>query len=171
MRYRELLAEVMLHDLMCGVAGADEGATQAFDGVSAALSDLAAAALEAALAVARATLIAGVSGPPVSRERIAATRLSVVAMGKCGARELNVVSDVDVIFVAEAAPPPGGTESPDTGLDTEAMLRIATRLATEPLCVRFTTRRSSRRCGRSIRTFGPRANRVPWCVRSVQVLN
>lgn len=130
-RYRELLAEVMLHDLMCGAAGADEGATQAFDGVSAALSDLAAAALEAALAVARATLIAGASGPPVSRERIAATRLSVVAMGKCGARELNVVSDVDVIFVAEAASPPGGTESPDTGLDTEAMLRIATRLATE----------------------------------------
>ncbi|MFI5511689.1 bifunctional [glutamine synthetase] adenylyltransferase/[glutamine synthetase]-adenylyl-L-tyrosine phosphorylase [Mycobacterium sp. NPDC051804] len=31
-------------------------------------------------------------------------RLAVIAMGKCGARELNYVSDVDVIFVAEGSP-------------------------------------------------------------------
>src|SRR5699024_11075656 len=31
------------------------------------------------------------------------TRLAVLAMGKCGARELNYISDVDVIFVAEPA--------------------------------------------------------------------
>ncbi|MDN5548591.1 MAG: bifunctional [glutamine synthetase] adenylyltransferase/[glutamine synthetase]-adenylyl-L-tyrosine phosphorylase, partial [Rhodococcus sp. (in: high G+C Gram-positive bacteria)] len=31
------------------------------------------------------------------------TRLAVIAMGKCGARELNYVSDVDVVFVAEPA--------------------------------------------------------------------
>ena len=30
-------------------------------------------------------------------------RLAVLAMGKCGARELNYVSDVDVVFVAEPA--------------------------------------------------------------------
>ena len=30
-------------------------------------------------------------------------RLAVIAMGKCGARELNYVSDVDVIFVGETA--------------------------------------------------------------------
>ncbi len=30
-------------------------------------------------------------------------RLAVIAMGKCGARELNYVSDVDVVFVAEPA--------------------------------------------------------------------
>lgn len=30
-------------------------------------------------------------------------RLAVIAMGKCGARELNYMSDVDVIFVAEPA--------------------------------------------------------------------
>ncbi len=30
-------------------------------------------------------------------------RLAIIAMGKCGARELNYVSDVDVIFVAETA--------------------------------------------------------------------
>src|SRR5207342_1137790 len=30
-------------------------------------------------------------------------RLAVIAMGKCGGRELNYVSDVDVVFVAEPA--------------------------------------------------------------------
>ena len=49
--------------------------------------------LEAALAVARAELPAGA----------APCRLAVMAMGKCGARELNYASDVDVIFVAEPA--------------------------------------------------------------------
>ena len=67
------------------------------------LADIAAAVLEAALAVARSELPAG-SAP---------CRLAVVAMGKCGARELNYASDVDVIFVAEPAgtdpaPEPGG---------------------------------------------------------------
>jgi glutamate-ammonia-ligase adenylyltransferase len=56
------------------------------------LSDLADAALSAALTVAIRS--AGGENPP---------RLAVIAMGKCGARELNYVSDVDVIFVAETA--------------------------------------------------------------------
>jgi glutamate-ammonia-ligase adenylyltransferase len=55
------------------------------------LADIAAAVLEAALAVARAEL------PPGATP----CRLAVVAMGKCGGRELNYASDVDVIFVAE----------------------------------------------------------------------
>ena len=58
--------------------------------VGSALSDLAGATLEAALAVARAELPADA----------APCRLAVVGMGKCGARELNYVSDVDVVFVA-----------------------------------------------------------------------
>ncbi len=57
------------------------------------LSDLADAALGAALVVATRTVCGDEPGP----------RLAVIAMGKCGARELNYVSDVDVIFVAEAA--------------------------------------------------------------------
>ena len=57
------------------------------------LSDVADAALAAALRVAEAT-VCGDRTPP---------RLAVIAMGKCGARELNYVSDVDVIFVAEHA--------------------------------------------------------------------
>ncbi|MFD0890621.1 bifunctional glutamine-synthetase adenylyltransferase/deadenyltransferase, partial [Streptosporangium algeriense] len=69
---------------------------------------MAVAALEAALAVARA-----------EHPDPGAVRLAVIGMGKCGARELNYISDVDVVFVAE---PREGTE------ETEAV-RLATRLA------------------------------------------
>jgi [glutamine synthetase] adenylyltransferase / [glutamine synthetase]-adenylyl-L-tyrosine phosphorylase len=83
--------------------------TAAYERTAADLSDLATATLEAALAVARAELPEG-SAP---------TRLGVLAMGKCGARELNYVSDVDVIFVA-AVP---------EGVDEYESLRTATFLA------------------------------------------
>ncbi len=73
------------------------------------LADIAAAVLEAALAVARAEL------PPDA----APCRLAVVAMGKCGGRELNYASDVDVIFVAE----------PVKDEDETAALGTASRLA------------------------------------------
>jgi glutamate-ammonia-ligase adenylyltransferase len=62
--------------------------------VAAHLSELAGAALTAALAVAVAE---------VSPDAPVTARLAVIAMGKCGARELNYVSDVDVVFVAEPA--------------------------------------------------------------------
>ncbi|MGB8386826.1 bifunctional [glutamine synthetase] adenylyltransferase/[glutamine synthetase]-adenylyl-L-tyrosine phosphorylase, partial [Mycobacterium sp.] len=61
--------------------------------VAAQLSDMADAAMAAALRVAEVG-VCGTATPP---------RLAVIAMGKCGARELNYVSDVDVIFVAEHA--------------------------------------------------------------------
>ena len=77
--------------------------------VAAELADLAGATLEAALAVARAEL-------PTDA---APCRLAVIAMGKCGGRELNYVSDVDVVFVAE----------PAGGVDETAALRTATTLA------------------------------------------
>ncbi len=67
-----------------------------FSTVGAHLSDLADAALGAALEIAVAT---------VCEEGVAPPRLAVIAMGKCGARELNYVSDVDVIFVGEDADP------------------------------------------------------------------
>ena len=41
--------------------------------------------------------------PPVCKDDTLPPRLAVIAMGKCGARELNYVSDVDVIFVGEEA--------------------------------------------------------------------
>ena len=61
--------------------------------VSTHLSDLADAALGAALTVATRAVCAESPSD--------ALRLAVIAMGKCGARELNYVSDVDVIFVGE----------------------------------------------------------------------
>ncbi len=120
-RYRELLAELMLYDLVAGVEG---GALAAFEDVAASLSHLADAALEAGLAVARATLEAGLSsGAPVTADRLDAVSLAIVAMGKCGAEELNVVSDVDVMFVAAA----------QADLNPDVAMRIATQLATETM--------------------------------------
>ncbi|HET9172828.1 MAG TPA: bifunctional [glutamine synthetase] adenylyltransferase/[glutamine synthetase]-adenylyl-L-tyrosine phosphorylase, partial [Actinospica sp.] len=78
------------------------------------LADLAGATLDAALAVARAELPADA----------APCRLAVVGMGKCGARELNYVSDVDVVFVAAPGRLPNGTEA-----DEYEALRTATQLA------------------------------------------
>jgi glutamate-ammonia-ligase adenylyltransferase len=63
-----------------------------FPTVGAHLSDLADAALASALEVAMIRVCEKASRP----------RLAIIAMGKCGARELNYVSDVDVIFVGEA---------------------------------------------------------------------
>ena len=94
------------------LAARDLTGEASFDQVAAELADLAAAALEAALAIARANL------PPGS----APCRLAVIGMGKCGGRELNYASDVDVIFVAE----PAGTGE-DGGEATA--LRTATQLA------------------------------------------
>ncbi len=68
------------------------------DMVAEELADIAAAALEAALAVAASELPAGLEPG----------RLAVVAMGKCGGRELNYASDVDVIFVGAGPEPAGG---------------------------------------------------------------
>ncbi|WP_336659452.1 bifunctional [glutamine synthetase] adenylyltransferase/[glutamine synthetase]-adenylyl-L-tyrosine phosphorylase [Leucobacter sp. USHLN153] len=119
-RYRELLAELMLYDL---TAGREGRAAEVFESVASSLSGLAAAAIDASLAVARASCAAGSSGTPISRERLDAVRLGIVAMGKCGAEELNVVSDVDVIFVVESADA--------EVLDGDALVRVGTRLASE----------------------------------------
>ncbi len=61
------------------------------------LADLAGAAIEAALAVSRAE-----AASQYSASEVADVGLAVIGMGKCGARELNYISDVDVIYVAEA---------------------------------------------------------------------
>ena len=52
-------------------------------------------------------------------ESAAAARLAVIALGKCGAHELNYVSDVDVIFCFE----------PADGVDEHVAARVATQLA------------------------------------------
>jgi [glutamine synthetase] adenylyltransferase / [glutamine synthetase]-adenylyl-L-tyrosine phosphorylase len=96
--------------LLLGLAARDLTAGLAVDDVAAELADLAAAALESALAIARAQV------GPAARS----CRLAVIGMGKCGGRELNYVSDVDVVFVAE----------PVDRTQEEAALRTATALAT-----------------------------------------
>lgn len=118
-KYRELLTGVALYDLLSGGSHEDvPDARQAFEAVAAALSSLADAALEAAIAVGRATLLAGGTAPNVSEEALDGLRFAVVAMGKCGAEELNVVSDVDVMFIAE------GDERAATALAREVMRAI-----------------------------------------------
>ncbi|WP_426515046.1 bifunctional [glutamine synthetase] adenylyltransferase/[glutamine synthetase]-adenylyl-L-tyrosine phosphorylase [Diaminobutyricibacter sp. McL0618] len=113
-RYRRRLAQIASFDL----EQADP--VDGLDAVAATLSDLAAAALEASLAVARR--MASGSGPGRFPEaEVRATRFAVIGMGKAGAHELNYVSDVDVIFVAD------GDE--DEGVSSGRAVDIATRLA------------------------------------------
>ena len=89
--------------------------------VAAALADIAAAAIEAGLLVARAELKLSTEQGVYNAAEVDATLLSVIAMGKCGARELNYISDVDVIYVGDSASPE---------LDSQRAIEIATRLAT-----------------------------------------
>ncbi|WP_431977948.1 bifunctional [glutamine synthetase] adenylyltransferase/[glutamine synthetase]-adenylyl-L-tyrosine phosphorylase [Propioniciclava coleopterorum] len=84
--YRRALLRVAARDL-----DADDPVSVVAS-VGAELADLADSTVEAALAVAR-------EATPGHE----AVRLAVLAMGKAGARELNYVSDVDVIYVAEPA--------------------------------------------------------------------
>ncbi|MFC8798479.1 bifunctional [glutamine synthetase] adenylyltransferase/[glutamine synthetase]-adenylyl-L-tyrosine phosphorylase [Promicromonospora sp. NPDC057138] len=89
--------------------------TAVLPGVAAALADLAAAALEGALAIARSE----------EADHAAGVRLAVLGMGKTGGRELNYISDVDVIYVAEPGLLPDGAPA----CDEDHALRVATRLA------------------------------------------
>ena len=106
---------------LLGIAARDLAGLASMDVVAAWLSELADSVLEAALAFARAGLPA--DAVPCS--------FAIIGMGKCGGRELNYVSDVDVIFVAEALP---GSQSllgsDDAPADEAGALRTATALAT-----------------------------------------
>lgn len=104
-------------DELLGLASADLAAVgdpelpvMEVDDVAAQLADLAEAALAASLAVAAAE-----QDPPDE------LRLAIIGMGKCGGRELNYVSDVDVVFVAE----PGGDLTPAATKLASRVMRIA----------------------------------------------
>lgn len=88
--YRDHLLVLAALDLAATV---EDEPVLPFTEVGAQLSDMADAVLAASLRAAEVT-VCGDRTPP---------RLAVIAMGKCGARELNYVSDVDIIFVAEQA--------------------------------------------------------------------
>jgi glutamate-ammonia-ligase adenylyltransferase len=100
------------------IAGRDLGGDVDIDVVTEALAQLADQVLQAGLAVAAASL------PPDA----AACELAVIAMGKAGARELNYVSDVDVVFVAE----PGDEKSLATATTLAGeLMRICRAVAWE----------------------------------------
>src|SRR5262249_19098700 len=109
--YRRRLLMLAARDLT-GAAELDE--------VMAELADLAGAVLQVALAIATS------QRPAVAAQ----TRLAVIAMGKCGARELNYASDIDVIFVAQSPECwPGGTTPRNPPQDETTALKAATQLA------------------------------------------
>ena len=91
--YRREVAMIAAVDVLAG-----EESVNILPGVAQALSDLADAVLESALTIAQNEIA-----------RANDCRFAVVALGKCGARELNYVSDVDVMFIV--APMPGVDES------------------------------------------------------------
>ncbi|MEU3374570.1 bifunctional [glutamine synthetase] adenylyltransferase/[glutamine synthetase]-adenylyl-L-tyrosine phosphorylase [Streptomyces sp. NPDC006660] len=98
--YRRCLLAIAARDV-CGTTDVAEAAAE--------LADLATATLRAALT------IASTAAP----DDAAQCRLAVIAMGKCGGHELNYVSDVDVIFVAE----------PVAGFEEGKAMQAAARLA------------------------------------------
>lgn len=149
-KYRELLADVMLYDLNASRPsdGTDPTAHKFLEDVARALSELADAALEAALVVARSTLeYEGGSTGPIPREQLDAVRFCVIAMGKCGANELNVVSDVDVMFVFD------GDERIATKIARELMRAIHDHAAELPLWQVDTNLRPEGRHGALVRTL------------------
>lgn len=94
---------------LLAVAARDLTGTTDLAQTAAELADLAGATLQTALDLAAAQ----------DPEAAADCRLAVIGMGKCGGRELNYVSDVDVIFVAE----------PREGVEEHRAVKAATRLA------------------------------------------
>ncbi|WP_316671260.1 bifunctional [glutamine synthetase] adenylyltransferase/[glutamine synthetase]-adenylyl-L-tyrosine phosphorylase, partial [uncultured Propionibacterium sp.] len=83
--------------------------------VAAELTDLADAVMVCALAIARGLV------PDQAK-----ARLGVIALGKCGAQELNYLSDIDVLFVAEPADEtvPGAEATAVGNLIAAAITRI-----------------------------------------------
>ena len=121
-RYRRMLARIAAYDLL-SPEPVDEVAA-----VSARLADAAGAALEASLAVARTRVSGGAVGVGLfPHEQVARTKLAIIGMGKTGARELNYVSDVDVIFVG------GGDDDAVEEFGESRIVDIATRLAVQTM--------------------------------------
>jgi glutamate-ammonia-ligase adenylyltransferase len=115
--YRGLLLEIAAADL--GHLVEPTLTRPDYELVAGELTDLAEAALRAALAVSAAELAGAMpADQPLD------CSLAVIAMGKCGGHELNYVSDVDVVFVGD------GDIARATRL-ASGMMRVATEAAFE----------------------------------------
>ena len=130
--YRAALARIAMIDVCC------EDPVEMMPTIGRHLADLAAAALEGALAIARTEVAEG-QGPglaaPRRGEAVDALDLAIIGMGKCGARELNYISDVDVVYVVAPVEPAAAGTAPSAGADGEpAPLKL-----TENECVTIGT--------------------------------
>ena len=103
--YRQHLVTIAAWDLC------QPSAIDAVQRVGQALADLTDTTVDAAITLAR-------KGLTVDPTELDATRFAVIAMGKTGARELNYISDVDVVFVCEA-----------NGIEDHRAVEVATKLA------------------------------------------
>ncbi len=108
--YRAELIRIAARDL------GDPDPMELMDDIAEELADLADATVESALALARQEI-----GPAEAQ----LTRLGIIALGKTGARELNYVSDVDVLYLAEPAIGDDG----EPLVSPERAVQIATKLA------------------------------------------
>jgi len=125
-RYRALLARIACFDLL------SPAPVEVVGEVAARISDAAGAALEASLAIARTRVSSG-PGAQFTRAEVAAARLAIIGMGKAGARELNYVSDVDVIFVAGVHDADPGADEAGTTLGEARAIELTTRLALQTM--------------------------------------
>jgi glutamate-ammonia-ligase adenylyltransferase len=112
--YRKQLTKIVSFDIE--QLDPVEGVAQ----IAASLADLAGATLDAGLKLARQEISNRENTVSFPELEVSATRVAVIGMGKCGARELNYISDVDVIFVAE----------PSGNMDSSRAMEIATKLVT-----------------------------------------
>jgi glutamate-ammonia-ligase adenylyltransferase len=112
--YRSELLRIASFDLT------SETPWQALQPVAAALADAAGAAIECGIDIGRAELTHSREFGVFEPHEVAATNFTVIAMGKCGARELNYISDVDVIYVAGPA---------NDSIDNHRAVEVATKLA------------------------------------------
>ncbi len=106
-RYRRILARIAAFDLE------QEDQLGGVGAIAECLADLAGATLDVALSLARATA-------PFPAADVEATQLSILGMGKAGAHELNYLSDVDVIYIAEA----GAGSSSDRAVEIGTWLAV-----------------------------------------------
>ena len=109
--YRKALLRIAARDLT------SPEPIEILDDIAGELSDLADATLGAALAIGRAKV----------GDDSRLCRLAVIGLGKCGAQELNYVSDVDVLFVAEPRPDENG----EPLITSDRAITVATRMAAE----------------------------------------
>ena len=118
---RRLRRRVFLRTLVRDLSG-----RAALEEVVATMTTLAEIAVAGATRL-HAAALAAVHGTPIGADTAGPQELIVVAMGKLGGGELNVSSDIDIVFVY---PEEGETDGPNPVANREYFDRLARRIAT-----------------------------------------